>query len=288
MNNGARLANVSGRSTLIWDGGYGDVATLSKGRFGPNPQDLFEEWAAFEEWAGGIEPRHSALPDERLFGPPTPRPGQIFAIGLNYRSHASEAGYDTSGLPQVFTKFASSLAGPYGEVQVRSNRLDWEIELVVVMAKSARNIKEDDAWSYTAGLMVGQDLSARDVQLAGSAPQWSLGKSFEGFSPVGPYITTTSNCVNRNDLILECELNGTCVQKARTSEMIWSVPELISRLSSVCELRPGDLIFTGTPAGVGNRMVPPKYLKPGDRLVSSISELGSMTTDFVAANFQGS
>ena len=282
MKPGPRLANVSGRATLLWDEGCRDIATLSKGRFGPNPQDLFENWEEFLAWAGDIEPVYTPLPDERLFGPPTPRPGQVFAIGLNYRNHASEAGYDTKALPQVFTKFPSSLTGPYAEVQVLSPRLDWEIELVVVMAKSARRVKEDDAWSYTAGLMVGQDLSARDVQLAGSSPQWSLGKSFEGFAPVGPYITLTADCANRDDLVLDCELNGVCVQRARSSEMIWSVPELISRLSSVCELRPGDLIFTGTPAGVGNRMQPPRYLTPGDRVVSSIGGLGSMVTEFVA------
>ncbi|KJF16403.1 fumarylacetoacetate hydrolase family protein [Acidithrix sp. C25] len=281
MGRHVRLANLSGRATLLFDQGYSDVATLSKGRFSSDPQNLFEVWRDFEEWMDQAQPQKDGSPEISLLGTPTPRPGQIFAIGLNYRSHANEAGYDRSGLPQVFTKFPSSIAGPYTKVQVVTPRLDWEIELVVVMARNGRRIKEEDAWSYVAGLMVGQDLSARDVQLSGSSPQWSLGKSFEHFGPVGPSITLASKLLNRDDLILEGRLNQVLVQRARSSEMIWSVSELIGRLSSVCELRAGDLIFTGTPSGVGNRMDPPRYLKAGDRLSSTIGDLGEIVSDFV-------
>ncbi|EQD36724.1 fumarylacetoacetate (FAA) hydrolase family protein, partial [mine drainage metagenome] len=157
-----------------------------------------------------------------------------------------------------------------------SPRLDWEIELVAVIGRTGRNIDEDKAWSFVAGLMIGQDLSARDVQLAGSAPQWSLGKSFSGFGPVGPWMTSARDCPNRDDLLIECELNGKRMQSDRTSNMIWSVSELVARLSWVCELRAGDLIFTGTPAGIGNRRTPPIYIRSGDRLVSRIEGLGEM------------
>ena len=277
-----KLANLAGRATLLWNYGYADVGQLSAGRFPSDLQEILLEWDRFEDWVQGVEPQISGRPDLSLLGPPTPRPGQVFAIGLNYKDHAAEAGYDTTGLPQVFTKFPSCLTGPFSQVSVVSPRLDWEIELVVVIGRSGRNIDEVNAWSFIAGLMIGQDLSARDVQLAGSAPQWSLGKSFSGFGPVGPWITSVRDCPGRDDLLLECELNGALMQSDRTSNMIWSVPELVARLSSVCELRPGDIIFTGTPAGIGNRRKPPIYLGPGDMLVSRINGLGEMVVRFTA------
>lgn len=277
-----KLANVSGRATLLWREGYADVAQLSGGRFPYDPQGLLSDWDRFESWAQGAEPQISGSPDFRLLGPPAPRPRQIFAIGLNYRDHAAEAGYDTSGLPQVFTKFPSCLTGPFSQVSVLSPKLDWETELVVVLGRTGRNIKEGEAWSFVAGLMVGQDLSARDVQLAGSAPQWSLGKSFAGFGPTGPWLTSAKYCGNRDDLLVQCELNGELMQSDRTSNMIWSVSELVARLSVVCELMAGDLIFTGTPTGNGNRRTPPRYLGPGDRLLSRIGGLGEMVNEFVS------
>lgn len=275
-----RVANLAGRATLLWDGGFSDVERASGGAFRSDPQSLFDEWPRFDEWLDGVGPEEEGAPSPGLLGPPVPRPGQIFAIGLNYREHSREAGYDTSGLPQVFTKFPSCLTGPFETVVVPSDRLDWEVELVVVLGRSARKISEAKAWDHVAALMVGQDLSARDVQLSGAAPQWSLGKSFAGFGPTGPYLTRIADCEHVDDLELISELNGEIVQRGRSSELIWTVPELIARLSSVCELRSGDLIFTGTPAGVGNRMTPPRYLKPGDRLSSRIGGLGEIITEF--------
>lgn len=275
-----KLANIAGRATLIWGDGSADVEQLSRGRFGSDLQSLYLDWQGFENWAQEMEPFQKGMPKQILFGPPVPRPSQIFAIGLNYREHAAEAGYDTSGYPQVFTKFQSCIAGPYDKVEVSSPRLDWEVELVVVISQNCRRVNEEDAWSKVAGLMVGQDLSARDVQLSGAAPQWSLGKSLKGHGPTGPWLTFLSSVETPNDLFLECELNGETMQSAKTSEMIWSVPELIARLSSVCELRAGDLIFSGTPAGIGNRRNPPVYLKPGDRLISRIEGLGELINEF--------
>jgi 2,4-didehydro-3-deoxy-L-rhamnonate hydrolase len=150
----------------------------------------------------------------------------------------------------VFTKFPSCLAGPVSTVAAASPRLDWEVELVVVIGRRADHALDERGWEHVAGLMVGQDLSARDVQLAGAAPQWSLGKSFPGFGPTGPYVVPPANLADCDDLPIECRLNGAVMRRARTSQLIWSVPELIARLSSVCPLLPGDLIFTGTPAGV--------------------------------------
>lgn len=280
---GPRLGNVAGRATLIWDSGTADVAERSNGRWGPDPQPLLDDWDRFLDWARNLPPGSGAAIEVPGLGPPVPLPRQVFAIGLNYRDHAAEAGYDTSGLPQVFTKFPSCLTGPVSTVTVTSPRLDWEVELVVVIGRRAEHVAEGQGWNHVAGLMAGQDLSARDVQLAGAAPQWSLGKSFPGFGPTGPCLVPPSCLADPGDLPIECRLNGEVMQQARTSELIWSVPELIARLSSVCPLLPGDLIFTGTPAGVGNRRNPPRYLVPGDRLVSSIGGIGDLVTEFAPA-----
>ncbi|HET9075903.1 MAG TPA: fumarylacetoacetate hydrolase family protein [Acidimicrobiales bacterium] len=275
------MGTVDGRVKLVWDAGSADVAELSGGRWGPGGLSVFEDWDRFRAWARDRSPT-GPRPGPAEFGPPVPGPRQVFAIGLNYRDHAAEAGYDTSGLPQVFTKFPTCLAGPVGEVTAVSPRLDWEVELVVAIGRHADKVPEERGWQHVAGITVGQDLSARDVQLAGAAPQWSLGKSFPGFGPTGPWLVDPEDVPDCDDLAIECRVNDEVVQKARTSELIWSVPQLVARLSSVCPLLPGDLIFTGTPAGVGNRRDPPRYLQPGDRLVSRIEGIGELETTVVA------
>ncbi|MCU4185389.1 fumarylacetoacetate hydrolase family protein [Acidiferrimicrobium sp. IK] len=277
-----RLGTVDGRASLLGGSGSADVARASGGRFGPDPLSVFEQWDRFRDWASDRDPETGARPDPARLGPPVPAPRQVFAIGLNYKAHAAEAGYDTTGIPQVFTKFPSCLAGPVGTVRAQSPRLDWEVELVVAVGRRAESVAEERGWDHVAGLTVGQDLSARDVQLAGAAPQWSLGKSFPGFGPTGPWLVDPADLDDPDDLAIECSVNGEVMQQARTSQLIWSVPQLIARLSSVCPLLPGDLIFTGTPAGVGNRREPPKYLQPGDRLVSRIGGIGELVTDVVA------
>lgn len=275
-----RLANLAGRAVLDFgSAGSADVASASAGRFGPDPMSVLADWPAFSSWSESAAPDGSPLP-EQLLGPPVPRPSQVFAIGLNYREHAAEAGYDPSGLPQVFTKFPTCLAGPITTVEVTSPRLDWEVELVVAIGRQGRQVKEEAAWDNVAGLMVGQDLSARDVQLNGPAAQWSLGKSFPRFGPVGPVLVPAWTLAERDDLGISCWLNDEVVQQARTAEMIWHVPELIARLSSVVTLLPGDLVFTGTPAGIGNRRDPPRYLGVGDVLVSEIEHVGRLVTSF--------
>lgn len=277
-----RLAVVGGRATLVVDGGTADVARASGGRWSSRPRELLDDWDPFWEWAHGVEPEAPGLPALEDLGPPVDEPRQVFAIGLNYRAHAAEGGYDTSGLPQVFTKFPSCLAGPAAAVEVLSPRLDWEVELVAVIGRRADGVPEDRGWDHVVGLMVGQDISARDVQHAGAAPQWGLGKSFRRFGPIGPFLVDPADVPDRDDLAISCAVNGETMQSARTSHLIWSVPELVARLSSVCALYPGDLVFTGTPAGVGNRRKPPVYLVPGDELVSTVEGLGELRNRFVA------
>jgi 2-keto-4-pentenoate hydratase/2-oxohepta-3-ene-1,7-dioic acid hydratase in catechol pathway len=160
---------------------------------------------------------------------------------------------------------------------------DWEVELVAVIGKRARNISEADAWDHVAGLSVGQDLSERITQAAGPSPQFSLGKSLPGFGPTGPWLVTTDELDDPADLELGCSINGEQMQKGRTRDLIFSVPAMISRLSQRLPLLPGDVLFTGTPAGVGLGRDPQRFLAPGDELVSYVCGIGELRQRFVAA-----
>ncbi|GAB3519581.1 fumarylacetoacetate hydrolase family protein [Phytohabitans suffuscus] len=277
-----RTANLGGRLVLVRGGRALDVATASGGRYGPDPQAVFDDWAGFHAWArsadlGAAEPYE---PEE--LGPPVPRPGQVFAIGVNYREHADESGYGADSSPVVFTKFRSCLTGPVAEVALRGDRCDWEVELVVVVGRPAVAVAARDAWSYVAGVTVGQDVSDRELQLGGERPQFSLGKSWPGFGPTGPVLVTPDELADPDDLALGCTLRGEVLQSSRTSRMIYGVPRLVEYLSGHCALAPGDLIFTGTPSGVGNARVPRRYLAPGDVLVSTVEGVGELRTTFVA------
>jgi 2,4-diketo-3-deoxy-L-fuconate hydrolase len=275
-----RFANVDGRMALIRPEGALDLEEASDGRLPSDPQEVFERWDAVLEWSARADGATSAL-DERRLGPPAPRPRQVFAIGLNYRGHAEEAGVDVPAAPSVFTKFPTSIGGPVAEVVLPSENVDWEVELVVVIGREARRVPSERAWSHVAGVTLGQDLSERKIQNRPPAPQFSLGKSFPGFAPVGPWLITPEEFDDPDDLEISCRLNGEVVQHGRTAELVFSVPELIARLSAILPLLPGDLIFTGTPAGVGLMHKPPRFLRPGDELVSEIPGIGRLTTRLV-------
>ncbi|MEU6646697.1 fumarylacetoacetate hydrolase family protein [Saccharomonospora sp. NPDC046836] len=278
------IANVHGRAVLVTGEATGvDIANASKGRFGPAPADLYVAWDEFLAWAadGPTGPVVEFSPTE--LGPPSPTPSQIFAIGLNYRDHAEEAGFAIPERPTVFTKFASSLSGPDTEVVLPDGDVDWEVELVVVIGRMTRNAEISDAWRAVAGLTAGQDLSERRLQRSGPAPQFSLAKSHAGFGPTGPYLVTPDELDEPGDLEIGCSVNGEEVQKSRTSRLIFGIEELIVHLSAVTTLHPGDLIFTGTPSGVGAVRTPARYLTPGDELVSYVHGVGRLRQTFVAA-----
>ncbi|MFC7487058.1 fumarylacetoacetate hydrolase family protein [Knoellia sp. CPCC 206453] len=285
-----RLANVDGRAVLLTSDTTGvDVADLSDGRFGPEPGSVLEQWDDFREWANGADTAEAEQIsfDRGLVGSPSPTPRQIVAIGLNYIDHAKESGLDVpTGLPPTFTKFVSALTGPDTTVTLPPDgATDWEVELVAVIGREAKNVSEDEAWDHVAGLTIGQDLSERKSQLAGPAPQFSLGKSFPGFAPVGPWLVTVDevdSAGDKDDLALGCLVNGVTMQDGRTSNLIQSVPRLIAALSCTITLHPGDLLFTGTPAGVGAGRKPPRFLADGDQLRSWIEGLGEQHQTFVA------
>lgn len=291
-----RMANVAGRACLVEGSGLVDVAMASDGRFGPDPASVLDDWRSFTAWAGcGDHAADAAAADPDLgsWGPPVPAPRQVFGIGLNYRDHAAESNLAEPTSPVVFTKFASCLAGPRARVVLPAGgTVDWEAELVVVIGARCERVPEDRAWSRVAGLMIGQDLSERTLQLAGPAPQFSLGKSFPGFGPIGPVLVTPDELADPDDIELGCGLDvgpveggsggAEILQKGRTSDLIFPVAELIARLSAVLPLLPGDLIFTGTPAGVGAGRKPPRFLAPGQTLVTWAEGIGELRNVMVA------
>ncbi len=274
-----RLANVAGRLVSQEGARLADVATASDGRFGPDPHAVLAQWDDFRAWAATRPPAGAPLPAPVDAGPPVPRPSQVFGIGLNYADHAGESGMTLPSRPMVFPKFASCIAGPGDVLTLPSQSVDWEVELVVVIGRPARHVGAADAWRHVAGLTVGQDVSDREVQFAGGTPpQFGLGKSLPGFGPIGPWLVTPDELGDPDDLEIECRRNGERVQHSRTRHLIFTVPALIAHLSAHLPLLPGDLIFTGTPAGVGFGRSPAVYLRPGDELVSTIEGLGSLVT----------
>lgn len=282
-----RLANLGGRAVLVRGDEASkmravDVERASAGRFGPEISRVFDDWAAFAAWASTVTDadRASEAFELEQLGAPVPHPRQVFAIGLNYAEHAAEAGYPPEEMPVTFTKFPTSIVGPDHVVALPDGHVDWEVELVVVIGREGFRLTRDDAWDHVAGLTIGQDLSERVMQLQGTFPQFSLGKSYPGFGPTGPWLVTPDDLANRDDLAISCSLSGKEMQSSRTSMMLYDVPELLVRLSAVCSLLPGDLIFSGTPSGIGNRRTPKRFIGPNDVLVSEIEGIGTLTTRF--------
>ncbi len=278
-----RIVNAAGRLGLVTADGVVDVATASGNRFSSEVQDVYGHWSDFCAWAAGVSDGQAEPLDEARLGSPAPQPRQVFAIGLNYLDHAEEAGLDSStDAMVVFTKFPSSITGPFATVELPEGSVDFEAELVVVMGKRAHRIAAADAWNHVAGLTIGQDLSEREMQLRPPTPQFNMGKSFPGFAPMGPALITVDEFNDPDDLEIGCTLNGTPMQLSRTKLMIFPVPEIIARLSATVPLSPGDVIFTGTPAGIGFAREPKVLLQPHDELVTSIETIGSIRTRFTA------
>ncbi|MEG8280615.1 fumarylacetoacetate hydrolase family protein [Streptomyces sp. AHA2] len=276
-----RLANRSGRLHLVTDTGAVDVATTSGGRFDADPQKIYPRWAEFRAWAEAAE-----LPDGRPFDPadlgsPVPAPAQLVAVGLNYHDHAAETGVAApSHQPSVFGKFTSSISGPCTTVRLPQGNVDWEAELAVVIGTTAAHVTEADAPRHIAGYTAAQDLTERLLQMSGPVPQFGLGKSYPGFTPLGPWLVTPDEIPDPGALRLTSAVNGEVVQDGNTRDLIFGVPALISHLSQVITLWPGDVILTGTPAGVGWGRQPPRYLSPGDTLTTHVEHIGTLTQRF--------
>ena len=284
-----RIANIRGRLNLVEGSVAVDVEAASGGTFSADPAAIYARWDDFADWAAAHtvadDPQATAF-TERDLDAPSPRARQVFGIGLNYADHAAEAGLPIPENPVVFTKFASAVTGPVTDVTLPGETVDWEAELVVVIGRGGRHIVAQDAHAHIAGYTVGQDLSERTVQWQGNPAQFSIGKSFAGFAPTGPVLATLDEFADPNCLRLSCVITGregmsTTVQDGCTDQLIFSVPEIISRLSAVVELLPGDLVFTGTPPGVGAGIKPPRFLVEDDVLVTEIEGIGRLTQRFV-------
>ena len=268
---GFRLANHAGQAVLLdgedyWSLGIDPMEALA------DLDDLHHRWAS------------RGTPDGQAFlaelGPPVPAPKQVFGYGLNYMDHIEEIdkvdplGRKISEAPVVFTKFPTCLVGPTAPVQLVGDHCDYECEMVVVIGMAATNIDEAQAWDRVAGLMIGQDISDRALQTAATPPQFSLGKSRTSFGPTGPALVSPDLVDNPDDLAISCRINGELRQNSRTSFLMRPIAEMVAYLSSILTLHPGDLIFTGTPGGVGHAQG--LYLKPGDVIRSEIEGLGTM------------
>jgi 2,4-didehydro-3-deoxy-L-rhamnonate hydrolase len=277
-----KLANLDGRAALVLGDEIADIATASHGRFGPDPMGLYDEWDAFRHFAATVTAGSGPFVEADLRNP-VPRPRQVFAIGLNYRSHAEESGMALPEVPIVFTKFPASLAGPFDNIEVVGDTTDWEVELVVVIGRTADHVDEADAWTHVAGLTIGQDISDRHLQFAAGS-QFSLGKSRRSYGPIGPWVVTPDDLDNPDDLALGCSVDGEKLQDARTSDLIFSVPRLVSELSAVLPLLTGDVIFTGTPGGVGVVRKPPRFLQPGSTLETWIEGIGTIRNRIVTGS----
>jgi 2,4-diketo-3-deoxy-L-fuconate hydrolase len=275
-----RVSSVDGRAVLIHGEGIVDIAAAAEGALPADPQLVYERWDEVRALAERVAGPEAPL-DVHALQAPVPRPRQVFGIGLNYAAHAAEAGLEQPTFPPTFTKFPTCLTGPDATVELPSAFVDWEVELVVVIGRLAYEVAPGRGWDHVAGLTVGQDLSERIVQTRPPAPQFSLGKSFPGFGPIGPWVITPDELADPDDLALGCTVNGEQVQKSRTSDLIFGVDALIQHLSSITPLLPGDLIFTGTPSGVGATRTPPRFLAPGDELVSTIEGIGTIHTHLV-------
>jgi len=276
-----RLANRSGRAVLLVGDGWVDVEKGSGGRLPAAPMEAFRRWDDVREWGSGITEAGEGPVDVTDLGPCVPRPAKVFGVALNYRTHAEETGAELPPAPSIFTKFPSCLAGPTADVVLPSDFVDWEVELVVVIGRGGRGIAEAAALDHVAGYCVGQDYSERVVQMMGARPQFSMGKSYDTFGPIGPAVVSLDAVADPNNLGITCDVDGERVQDGRTSDLIFSVPELVAYISTVCTLEPGDLVFTGTPSGVGAARTPPRFLKPGEVVVGAVEGIGSISNTAV-------
>ncbi|MBS1895330.1 MAG: fumarylacetoacetate hydrolase family protein [Actinobacteria bacterium] len=279
-----RVASVRGRAALVDGNLHHDVEQASGGRFGSDPTELYRRWDEFLDWAGGAGPTGGSPLVEADLTCPVPSPRQVFALAVNYKDHAAEAAVEPPKQPLVFTKFPSSISGPFAPIELPTNRADWEVELVVVIGREGLAVAEADAWDFVAGLTVGQDISERRMQFRPPFPHLSVAKSLPGFGPIGPLVVTPDEFPDPDALALSCRVGGETMQDGTTADLIFPVARLISEISAAVRLLPGDLIFTGTPSGTGSTRDPRRYLEPGDVVESTIEGIGTMRNECVGVD----
>lgn len=271
-----RFGTVDQRAVLVEGDGVHDLHAASDGTFPAEPMAALGRCDELHEIGARLvdrEPEHRS--GDVAFGPPVPRPRNCLAVGLNYRDHADESGLDPPAVPLVFTKFPGCIVAGDADVVLDSQTADWEVELVVAMGAGGKDIAAADAWGRIAGVTIGQDISDRALQFAAKPPHFDLAKSRDTYGPIGPVLVSPDAFDDPDDLALRCLVNGDEKQSARTSQMIFDVPALVAYISGILTLHPGDLIWTGTPSGVGASTG--TMLRPGDEIVSTIEGIGTIT-----------
>jgi 2-keto-4-pentenoate hydratase/2-oxohepta-3-ene-1,7-dioic acid hydratase in catechol pathway len=234
--------------------------------------------------AGAAERAPGIAPGNVKLLAPVPAPQKVICVGLNYADHARETGKELPIEPIIFSKFATAVAA-HGDAIVLptlSRQVDYEAELVAVIGRGGRRIPLESALDHVAGYCCGHDVSARDWQLRKPGGQWLLGKSFDGFAPFGPELVTADEVGDTGNLRIQLRINGNTMQDSTTAQLIFPVAELIAYVSGVCTLAPGDVIFTGTPPGVGAARKPPVFLQPGDKVEVEIERIGTLRNTVVA------
>lgn len=278
-----RLLNVAGRAALEHDGHWYDLAAASGDATLADPMAAVARHHELHAVQATLAGRTaSGVVDPATLGPCVPRPQKVFGIGLNYRSHAGESNMELPPAPLTFTKFPSCLTGPAADIELSGAAVDWEVEIVIAIGTGGRRIARDQAWAHVAGITLGQDISDRIVQLTGKPPQFSLGKSYDTYGPIGPALVSVDSFADPDDIELWCDVAGERMQHARTSDLIFTVAELVEYLSAICTLEPGDLIFTGTPDGVGGARG--RFLKDGEVVESWAEGIGTLRNRCVGGN----
>jgi len=255
-----------------------DGSRLDVSQFGADYDETFfatRGIARLRQWLESNAGTARRIPDSVRLGPPICRPSKIICIGLNFRDHAAESKMDPPKEPVLFFKSTTSLVGPNDSLKIPrgATKVDWEVELAVVMEKKAAYVPESQALDYVAGFVLHNDYSERTFQLERGG-QWVKGKSADSFAPLGPFLATRDELPDFGRLKMWLKVNGEVRQRSATSEMIFGVPFLVSYISEFMTLLPGDVISTGTPAGVGLGMKPPQYLKAGDVVELGVEGLG--------------
>jgi 2,4-diketo-3-deoxy-L-fuconate hydrolase len=272
-----RFANVAGCAALVdTKGNHYDLEQLSKGSVSSDPMLALTDAEALAELSATLDDHEpTGLLAEADLRAPSPRPRNSYGVGLNYETHVAEASMDAQEVPIVFAKFPSCIVGPNSDLLMRSDVCDYECELVIIIGTGGKDIPVEQAWDHVLGLSGGQDFTDRGAQKMNDPPQFNLGKSMDTFGPIGPIVVSPDSFANRDDVGIETRVNGELRQQDRTSNFIFDVPTMVSFLSRFTTLAPGDVVFTGTPSGIGHKQG--KYLRDGDVVTTTFEGIGTLT-----------
>ena len=279
---GYKLGSNSGRAIFIKNDKYYDINTISNGDISSNSLKALSDTEKLSQLYINLNDYEPSGDLSDISLDPPIIPINVFAVGLNYKKHAEESNLEIPPFPMIFTKHSTCISGPKSDICMKSDMVDYEAELVFVIGKGGKDISKEDAWQHVAGLCVGQDISDRPVQFHATPPQFNLGKSFDTFGPIGPYLVSTDLFDNKESLKLQCWVNDELRQETLTNDLIFDIPYLISYISEFITLNTGDVIFTGTPEGVGATQG--KFLKDGDILKTTIEGIGTLENKCIKMN----